>query len=59
MLLAEDLLVIAEPGHFVFQVLDLTLRQGPLLHILVSHALDLLVALTDKEFCLVELLLNS
>ena len=59
LLLAEDLLVFAEEGYLVLQILDLTLRERPLLHILVPHALNLLVSLPDEELRLVELFLHS
>ena len=58
-LLSDKLLVLSEPGHLLFELLDLTFIQGSFLHVLVSHALQFFVLLLNVEFSLVKLLLHS
>ena len=51
-------MVVTEPGHFFFKILDLTLIQRPLLHILVFDVPDIEIFLFDEILRLIELFLN-
>ena len=57
LLLAQDLLVFAEPGDFLFKIFDLLFGKSAFRQVLLTHPLHFLVALAHKELSLVESLL--